>query len=104
MADVEVKTDRGRAEDVSPSAFLEAWSTARPISATDSTVTGWQYSPWFSGKFKARSEQWSFRVFLGGLGRLESSSGASSMFLLDAELIEDAAPPGSPPPPASLAP
>jgi len=76
--------------------FLQAWSTAKPLTATDPVVTGWNYAPWLSGTFKAHSERWSFTIFLGGLCRVTSPKGELGMFLLDAKVISG---PGSGPPP-----
>jgi hypothetical protein len=78
---------------VSNSSFLTAWATARPMSASDPMVMGWSYAPWFSGRFRARSETLAFRVFLGGLGVLEHSSGTSELFLVDATLIHESVTP-----------
>ncbi len=62
------------------------WATAKPISANDPMILGWQYSPWIKGTFSTVEGKYTFEIFLGGLGTLDTPNGQWGYFLVDAKV------------------
>ena len=58
--------------------------TAKPLAIRDPFEDGWSYAPWYRGDFRSAQDTFTFQLFLGGRGKLVSSSGEWCFFSFDA--------------------
>lgn len=57
--------------------------TAKPLATRDPFEDGWSYAPWYRGDFRSAQDTFNIQLFLGGRGKLVSSSGESCFFSFD---------------------
>ena len=63
--------------------FHHLLSTAKPLAIRDSFEDDWSYAPWYRGGFRSAQDTFTFQLFLGGRGKLVSSSGEWCLFSFD---------------------
>jgi hypothetical protein len=66
--------------------FKKMWSTCKPVKSSDPSIEAWNYSPWLNGDFTSKEGKYSFRLFLGGRGKLTTPKGETGFFDFDASL------------------
>ena len=67
--------------------FKRLWATAKVVQPTDPLLTSYSYSPWITGTFSGPDGNYSFDIYLGGLGRLRTPGDLTVHFLVDARAI-----------------
>jgi hypothetical protein len=60
----------------------ELWVTAVLVEETDPIIEGWHYAPWIDGTFATIDGEYSFGIFLGGLGMMTTPNHEVSHFMV----------------------
>ena len=63
--------------------FRYLMSTAKVLEIRNQFEDGWSYAPWYRGSFSTAEENYNFELFLGGRGKLISSTGEWCFFSFD---------------------
>jgi hypothetical protein len=73
---------------LSEASFKKLLAAAKPLDPSDPELRNWSYSQWYNGTLVASGGQYSFEIFLGGMGKMVTPTGSFGYFMLDLPSLE----------------